>query len=136
MIHSAEEFVSLRTSENRAEYERAGSDEAPLEVWYSVIEQFPDFREWVAHNKTVPLEVLELLARDPSASVRFVVAKKRKLSLKLQIILSADSDASVRHGLACNAKCELDILQELTSDTESFVRDDAAKRFKRRSDAP
>ncbi len=56
MINSADDFVRLRCSEDRNEYERAAWDEAPLEVWLDVIERFPDMRFWVACNKTVPME--------------------------------------------------------------------------------
>jgi len=135
MINTAEEFARLRRSDIPAEYERAASEEASVDVWLSVIDRFPDLREWVAHNKTVPLQVLELLARDPSASVRFTVASKRKLSRELQMLLVTDPDSSVRHGLACNAKCELEILRRLAADAESFVREAASKRLPVRSDA-
>ena len=135
MIHTAEEFARLRRSDVPAEYQRAASEEAPVDVWLSVIDQFPDLREWVAHNKTVPLPVLELLARDPSASVRFTVASKRKLSHELQILLVTDPDSSVRHGLARNAKCEPEVLQRLAEDSESFVREVASKRLSVRGDS-
>ena len=135
MIHSAEEFLRLRQSEDPDEHGRASSDEAPLGVWISVIEQFPEMRSWVAHNKTIPLEVLERLAIDRDAEVRATVASKRKLSTALQTLLVADTDASVRERLACNAKCESEILLKLALDPEEFVRSAATKRLQERENA-
>jgi hypothetical protein len=135
MICSAEEFARLRISQIPAEQERAGSDDAPVDVWLAVIEQYPDMREWVAHNKAVPMEVLDRLANDPSTAVRFTVAGKRKLSQDLQRALMRDPDSSVRHALACNAKCDTAVLAALTSDEEPFVSDAAKKRLRVRSGA-
>lgn len=135
MILSPEEFVRLRRSESPADYRRAAEEEAPLEVWLSVIDQFPDMREWVAHNKTVPLGVLERLASDSNAAVRATVASKRKLSEGLQALLCADLDASVRERLACNANVNESVLRLLAEDAEEFVRSAATKRLCGRQNA-
>lgn len=63
---TAKEFVRLRLSEDSADYLRA------------------------AHNKTVPIEVLAILARDPDARVRRWVATKNKLSPEFMMALAAD----------------------------------------------
>jgi len=135
MIYSAEEFFRLRRSEDPDEYRRASSDEAPLGVWLSVVERFPEMRSWVAHNKTVPLEILERLAVDLDAGVRAAVASKRKLSFALQVLLRTDADASVRERLACNEKCDPEILRLLASDAEESVRSAAIRRLKERESA-
>jgi hypothetical protein len=62
MIRSAEEFIRLRTSEDAADYLRAATDDASLEVWQEIITHHADMRSWVAHNKTVPVEILWVLA--------------------------------------------------------------------------
>jgi hypothetical protein len=129
MIRSAEEFAKLRRSELPDEYHRAGNDEAPLEVWQAVLEQYPDLREWVALNKTVPMSILERLARDPDPKVRATVASKRKLTEELQSLLAQDADTSVRERLACNAKCSTKVLRQLADDAELFVRSAAMKRL-------
>lgn len=77
MIESADEFVRLRASEDQEEYERAAHDEASDATWLDVIERFPDMRRWVAHNKTVPLRILEVLRQDPDEDVVWMVRKKR-----------------------------------------------------------
>jgi hypothetical protein len=76
MIRSAEEFRRLRESDNPDEYWRAAHEEAPLDVWLEVIRRWPDMRFWVAHNKTVPLSVLEVLVNDPDEKVRDMVLRK------------------------------------------------------------
>ena len=58
MINSAEEFILLRNSETRDEYIRAASEDASDLVWIDIISRFPEMREWVAYNKTVPLNIL------------------------------------------------------------------------------
>jgi hypothetical protein len=76
VIESAEEFVRLRTSEEPDKYHRAAHEEATVETWLQVIERYPEMRFWVANNKTVPLEVLEVLRQDADARVRSMVRCK------------------------------------------------------------
>lgn len=109
MIQTPEAFVRLRTSQDPAEYGRAAHDEAPMAVWMALIAGWPDMREWVAHNKTVPLEVLRALAVDPRARVRRAVAVKRKLDRDLFERLAADADEGVLRALLHNAKVPTDI---------------------------
>lgn len=122
MIGSAEEFVRLRTSEIPAEYGRAASEEAPLAVWHDVIRGFPEMREWVALNKTVPLEILSILARDDDVNVRIMVAMKRKLTPELFAFLSRDDAEQVRVRIAYNRKTPIDILERLQEDPSALVR--------------
>lgn len=112
-ITSAAEFVRLRQSDDAEEQTRATFAAASMAVWRSVIELYPDFKSWVIHNKTVPLEIRKQLARDPDASVRRAVARKRKLGRALFEQLAADIDESVRRAVAMNAKCPDDIRSEL-----------------------
>jgi len=129
VIDSAQEFIRLRTSELPEEYRRAAHEEAPNAVWRELVANHPEMREWVAHNKTVPVDILELLHTDSSTEVRCTVARKRKLPERLQQALAADGDASVRHALACNAKVVPAVLQKLANDTETFVRVAALQRL-------
>ncbi len=129
MLGSAEEFVRLRLSHVPEDYQRAAHEEAPIAVWLDVIARFPEMREWVAHNKTVPLEILEILAGDGNASVRATVANKRKLSAALFEALSRDGDEGVRHRLAFNKKTPTSVLERLASDPVDLVRETALKRL-------
>lgn len=125
MIGSADEFSRLRRSIDPEEYGRAAREEATEKVWLEVIARYRDMREWVAYNKTVPLEILAVLARDPDPRVRQVVAMKRKLSRELFEQLASDPDASVRSTIAGNPKAPNEVLEGLLADPEAFVAETA-----------
>lgn len=129
VISSASEFVALRTSEDPAEYRRAAHEEASFDVWVEVVDAHPDMRRWVAHNKTVPVQVLELLAQDADPDVRAVVAGKRKFPLELAVLLSRDIDEGVRLRVAHNPKVHDDVLQILAEDECWMVREAARERL-------
>jgi hypothetical protein len=131
MITSAEEFVRLRSSADPQEYRRAASEAAELEVWRDVIRQYPDMREWVAHNKTVPMSVLEIFADDPDERVRSIVAMKNKLTPELFEKLASDSSDSVRVRIAYNRNAPLSILRKLAEDACADVADAARSRIAR-----
>jgi hypothetical protein len=125
MIHSAEQFVALRSSTERADYERAVTEQATVEIWADVISRFPEMRTWVAPNKTVPLEILRVLAKDEDRSIRASVAEKRKLDRELFESLSRDPDEVVRQRIAYNRKTPADIIERLTDDKTPLVSDAA-----------
>jgi hypothetical protein len=129
VIASADEFRDLRTSEDSGQYLRAAHDEAPISVWTDVIKRFPEMRMWVVHNKTVPVEILEILAGDLNEQVRYMVAMKRKIPESLQLRLAVDPDESVRLAIAHNAKATRVVLQLLADDSWEPVRDQARARL-------
>jgi len=98
MIETAEEFVLLRRSHDQRNYLRAATEAADKVVWLDITERFPGMRFWVAQNKTVPLEVLDVLARDSDPAVRLMVAMKNKLTYDLFPLVASDSDGGVRQG--------------------------------------
>lgn len=118
MIESVEEFIRLRRSEDPAEYLRAAHDEAPLAVWLDLIAHHPGMRSWAAHNKTVPIDVLSILACDPDSDVRFSVAMKNKLTPALMHQLASDPDASVRTRIAYNKNAPIELLRLLATGTD------------------
>lgn len=128
-MYSAEEFRRLRLSEDMAEYNKAAHDDALIEVWYDVIERYPDLRKWVAHNKTVPLEILAVLAKDPDVIVRSTVAGKRKLTPDLLRELMDDPNSGVRGRVVRHPKAPRDVLEHLTNDSWDVVRDMARDRL-------
>lgn len=121
MMLSAEEFISLRRSDRQQDYLRAATDPAGNEVWLDVIKRFPEMRIWVAHNKTVPIEILSILARDPDPEVRVAVAMKNKLSDELIALLASDVSDSVRERIVYNKKSPLPILKQLMNDPSEVV---------------
>ena len=104
MINSAENFIKLRISDNLEEQHRASFDEADEAVWLEIIHKYPEYKEWVIHNKTVPIQILEILAQDEDASVREAVARKRKINDYIFNILSTDKEEQVRYALISNTK--------------------------------
>ena len=129
MIQSAKEFYKLRTSSVQAEYAKATQEEAPLEVWLEIVKAYPEMRFWVAQNKTVPVEILEILAVDADKNVRLMVASKRKLPEKLQLQLTKDKDIAVRKQLIYNRKVSLKILRVLLEDSSALIRQEAEKKI-------
>ncbi len=130
MINSAEEFVQLRTSEDPACYDRATKEEASTATWRDVIELYPEMRRWVAHNKKLPNEIIEILARDCSPDVRGVIARKRKTPPSLLLQMAMDKDENVRLAVACNPKSSKDVLNVLIRDKWDEVRVAAERRLK------
>jgi hypothetical protein len=104
MINSAEEFIKLRTSDIIEEQYRASHDNADSTVWLDIIQNHPEYKVWVVHNKTIPIEILELLSKDENVEVREAVARKRKINDTIFELLSIDKEESVRHALICNTK--------------------------------
>ena len=130
MINSAEEFVQLRTSSQQEDYLKAANDEASAAVWVDIIQNYPDMRIWVARNKTVPMEVLEMLALDSEPSIRIAVAMKNKLSLRLVEQLAKDSDSLVRQRIAYNKNTHRHILEQLANDDSELVASVAREKLK------
>ncbi len=112
MINNAEEFIQLRITND----DRANSDFAPDEVWLDVMQKYPDFKEWVAHNKTVKGEILTILSNDQNARVRNTIARRRATTPEILQKLSKDPDESVRLRVALNAKVTKEILLTMLDD--------------------
>jgi hypothetical protein len=133
MINSAEEFVALRTSDIPEEYLRAATEPTPIDVWQEIIDRFPEMKTWVAHNKTVPVEILEILARDPDARVRTWVAMKNKMPKHLFLLLAEDEDSGVRRRIAYNKNVPLEIALKLAENPANLVSPDRIRSLKDRS---
>jgi hypothetical protein len=133
MIESAEEFVCLRTSDDPSEYLRAANESATDGVWIDIITRFPEMKEWVVQNKTVPIDVIALLARDENPDIRYAVAKKNSLSVDLLKELAKDEDGSVRLAVAVNKRTPIDLLQILVLDEWQTVAETAREQIQARS---
>lgn len=129
MIRTAEEFKRLRESDDPNEYRRAAEEEASLETWRSILIAYPEMAEWVAHNKTVPVEILAELINHPDPRVRSTVADKRKLPEQMMLSLAEDKDESVRLRLAHNRKASKVVLEKLAKDSWSEIRRVANERL-------
>ncbi len=132
MISTAQEFLALMRSEDPADYHRFRHDSAPIEVWRELITKYALANEWVARNKTSPVEILRDIAGDSRVVVRTEVAMTRRITEDIQEKLARDPDASVRNALANNSKATDRILAILAEDSEAFVRETAHRRIKQR----
>lgn len=132
MITTAEEFVRLWSSELPEAYERAAPEEASVQTWKEVIENYPDYKKWVIHNKTVPVAILETLAKDSDSSIRAAVAGKRKINEAIVQLLATDQDENVRYALACNPRINADELQQINKDGSEWFRNAVAEKIKQR----
>ena len=123
MIKTADEFIKLRQSEDKVEQIRAGHETAEINVWHDVIKNYPEYKRWVIYNKTIPIEILELLSLDLNPNVRSEVARKKKINDKIFDLLSVDPDENVRYALMCNTKLTLDKKRAIkTEDSEWLVK--------------
>jgi hypothetical protein len=130
VIDSAEEFIRLRTSELISEYQRAAHDAASDEVWLEVIERFPDFAPWVAHNKTISMPIIHKLFELQHEDVMLILAMKRRTPHELLVKLSKHPNDSVRLGVAHNKKAPHEALEILKEDHWERVREVALERIK------
>ncbi len=129
IFQTAEQFVRARSSSDPEEQRRASWGEADVEVWMDVVRRYPDYRVWVAHNKTVPLSVISVLASDPDPRVRDMVSCKRKLTADLLEKMSWDPHDSVRLNVARHRKTSMGTLRRLSQDSWEEVRRLAMERL-------
>lgn len=104
MINTAEEFNKLRSSKNLDEQHRAGVEEASIDTWKEVIIKYPELKQWVIYNKTIPIEILNQLSKDPNPEIRSEVARKRKIDSEIFNRLKVDEDENVKLALLNNTK--------------------------------
>lgn len=123
MITSADEFIKLRTSELIEDQHRATHDHAELAIWNEIIDKYPEYKEWVIHNKTIQVEILEKLAADPNPKVRIAVARKRKINAKIFDLLSADKSEEVRYALISDTNLSVGQLQKIKVDDSGWLTD-------------
>lgn len=84
---------------------------------------------WVARNKAVPLNILEILFHDENTDVRHAVATKRKSSQNILRRLAQDPDESVRLRVALNPKTPKVVLEQLLHDQWPRVAEEAEIRL-------
>lgn len=131
MINTAEEFVKLRESNIEKEYNRAARESASIDVWLDVIKRYPYMREWVAYNKSVQNEVLQILVNDKDPKVRWMVATRRTAGEKILFKLADDEDEGVRRRVIFNPKVSKSILEKLINDPLEDLRILAKEKLKK-----
>jgi hypothetical protein len=83
----------------------------------------------VAHNKTVPVELLTILARDPDPDVRHSVPMKNKLPSELMLKLAEDENEGVRRRIVYNKNAPVEVLRKLAKDESEEIVEMARKRL-------
>lgn len=132
MITSADEFYSLRKSNNPNDYARAANEDISFDTCFEIISKYPDMKKWVIHNKKVPLEILRLFLNDPDDDLRLTLAMKRKLDESIFSVLSEDENFSIRLAIVRNPKVPIHILQKLVDDKEEYIALEAKKKLSER----
>lgn len=127
MIESAEEFIRLREAND----ERASHDHASDRIWHDIIKNYPEMRFWVAHNRTIRANIVEVLAKDDDSRVRYRIATNRCLNKLPQILeqLASDVDDSVRLAVVRHKATPKSILQKMKNDSWEEVGIIASKRL-------
>jgi len=129
MIETADEFIRLRQSDNMDEQHRAGHDTADISVWMDVIKSYPDFKIWVIRNKTIQIEILEILCTDKDPNVRSEVARKRKINDTIFNLLCVDPDENVRYSLMWNTKLTLEKIKTIKVDDSDWLKEQLANKI-------
>lgn len=128
MIETTDEFIQLVDSDVDEERRRAALEDAPLDVWMNLVEHHPEFRFAIAHNKTIPDEVLRLLARDPDWRVRQGVASKRRCPPDILAVLATDENESIASTVAGHPNTPPEALLALADHPWKVIREKVARR--------
>ncbi|WEF35469.1 hypothetical protein [Pseudoduganella chitinolytica] len=102
MISSTEEFIKLCSSQDAEAANKTLSENATIETWTEIIETCPERRIDVAQNRTIPDEIMRILASCDDPTVRSLIAQKRRLTLDMFPLLARDPDETVRRAIAAN----------------------------------
>jgi hypothetical protein len=129
LIHQASEFITALEASDATENNLIRFGKASTQTWLEIIRHSEDAAVWVALNKTIPLEMLEVLAKHSSARVRRFAADKNRITPELIALLATDSDPSVRLRIANHKKTSAEILRRLLRDDWDQVVEIAQQRL-------
>jgi len=79
MISNINEYLKLKNSENKEDYDRVIREELSPELISDILKNYPKEKSWLVHNKFIPIEILRILALDKDVDVRFSVAMKKNV---------------------------------------------------------
>ena len=113
MIETVDEFIRLVESDDPAERRRAAWEAADLQVWMTLVTEHPEMRFWVAHNRTIPQEVMQVLAADEDWRVRDRIATKNSCPSDILETLSSDSHDAVASAVAGHPNTPISALRRL-----------------------
>ncbi|HCT78361.1 MAG TPA: hypothetical protein DGG94_19715 [Micromonosporaceae bacterium] len=134
MIETVQEFIRLVNSADSADRKRAAWEEAQSSVWLTLIENHPEMRFWVAHNRTVPDDVLRKLASDLDWRVRDRIATKNACPSQILELLSHDENEAVASTVAGHPNTPTSALQGLERHPSGNVREKASRQLSKRGE--
>jgi hypothetical protein len=130
-IHTASEFIAALENPDATHNSFIRFCEASTQTWLEIVNHSEEAAVWVALNKTIPLEVIQVLAKHPSARVRRFAADKNRITPELIALLATDQDPTVRLRIANHKKTGAKILHQLLHDDWEQVAEVARKRLAR-----
>jgi len=101
----------------------------PDDLAMEIIENYPDYREDLAPNKTLSESIIRVLSVDKEDIVRKRIAAKRATPPDVQIELAKDSSHSVRAAIGRNPKVPREALEILAQDEEDWIAERAQERL-------
>ncbi|MFY1672570.1 hypothetical protein ACN27G_21820 [Plantactinospora sp. WMMB334] len=136
MIETVAEFIRLVESDDPDERRRSTWEDALPQVWKTLVDDHPEMRFWVAHNRTVPEEILRILAVDPEWRVRHRVASRRSCPSGILELLSNDTYDSVASLVAGHPNAPSSALRRLAKYPWDQVSEKAIRRLTERGEMP
>lgn len=129
MIETVDEFIRLVESDDPVDRRRAAWEGTNLGVWMTLITHHPEMHFWVAHNRTIPSEVMRELASDDDWRVRDRIATKNSCPSEILEILSHDSHDAVASAVAGHPNTPSSALRRLAEYPWSQVRNRAIQQL-------
>lgn len=112
------------------EYLQAARADLASNTWLQIMRDFPDMHFWIAQNKKVPIDILELLSTSPDPKARAMVVGKRKVTPEILARMKNDPYDPVRQTIAGHPKTPIEVVRFLSNDPVQVVRDVAVERLR------
>jgi hypothetical protein len=132
VIETVAEFIRLVESDSAADRRRSAWEEAAGGVWLALIEKHPEMRFWVAHNRTLPVDAMRILAADEDWRVRARIAMKASCPGDVLDLLSSDPHDAVASTVAGHPGTPTEALQRLSRHPWVQVREKALQQLAQR----
>jgi hypothetical protein len=127
-IDSAESFQRLLV-DPATPRETIVSARADAQVWWEVLERYPQSAVWVAANRALPQEIVAHLAMSHVVQVRAAVASAAEIGEAVMMRLAHDPSELIRVRLVCNARLTRDVLIAMAGDACKVVAAHAQARL-------
>ena len=124
MIQSIDEFIRCAKSDiNSKDISRGTQDQFTDEVWRDLLMNYPNYHEWIAHNRYLPEWLMWAFSTSEDKDVKRTIAWRYDIPETLLRKLSGDVDPDIRRKAAWNLSCPRDVLERLSVDKSPRVRE-------------